>query len=583
MTSRKENCENSGCSPSKKFKSKIFGEVCKHVSQHAYFNYMDRLQVLYLPTCSDDNNCKHISKKTPQTINDKIQQIPPSASNAILIEVSGKTWREALEITFLCITPKQYLTAEILSHIVDIMLNAHDDKSSRYTAAHLITRCEQILAYHFRMHPPCFKHENIINVYKGFLMGETGKIEKSYSNRNNYEWKKGIINYSFKRLDYEVSSESMDGPLINKEEIIPQKLKSTQLLHFEREELEIFELLERSERIDRLMAVLRSLVELLQFNLLILNYRGKRLNSLMQELFLHEQEEKSKINTITILQKQIMKIFAYFIHLDYPEEHIDTMTIWLNTVVEFQYYSDDHSHDYPTINGNMRKFAREFYNIISVLPHKSILKVLKRIQPNYMKFKVGLNYIISVLNYEEDNIKNVLLHFFRNSLWNNFPKSDDDDNLLEISDEKYVPPDDIIGHLSKICKTAPKLETKETLMYPKFYSCSDTKITRYIIISAIHTCLDAYMEAYNFKKVHEILKQINSSKSEKNEIYCEKSHLYNVTDRNVKAYEGIYEFLDELNLILENLRENKNLPKEIQFFITRVKKAKVEYLNEKIA
>lgn len=63
MTSRKENCENSGCSPSKKFKSKIFGEVCKHVSQHAYFNYMDRLQILYLPTCSDDNNCKHISKK----------------------------------------------------------------------------------------------------------------------------------------------------------------------------------------------------------------------------------------------------------------------------------------------------------------------------------------------------------------------------------------------------------------------------------------------------------------------------------------------------------------------------------------
>lgn len=123
------------------------------------------------------------------------------------------------------------------------------------------------------MHPPCFKHENIINVYKGFLMGETGKIEKSYSNRNNYEWKKGIINYSFKRLDYEVSSESMDGPLINKEEIIPQKLKSTQLLHFEREELEIFELLERSERIDRLMAVLRSLVELLQFNLLILKSR----------------------------------------------------------------------------------------------------------------------------------------------------------------------------------------------------------------------------------------------------------------------------------------------------------------------
>lgn len=123
------------------------------------------------------------------------------------------------------------------------------------------------------MHPPCFDHENIINVYKRFLMGETGKIEKRYSNRNDYEWKKGIIKYSFNRLNYEVSCESMDGPLINKDEVIPRELKSTQLLHFEREELEIFELLERSERIERLMAVLRSLVELLQFNLLILKSR----------------------------------------------------------------------------------------------------------------------------------------------------------------------------------------------------------------------------------------------------------------------------------------------------------------------
>lgn len=562
MTSRQKNCESSECPPSKKFKSKIFEEVCKRVSQNAYFNYMDRLQVLYLPTCSDDTNCKHISKT--KSLNDKIQQIPPGASNTIHIEISGNTWHEALEIIFLCITPKQYLTAKILSHIVDIMLNAHDDKSSSYTAAHLITRCEQILAYHFRMHPPCFDHENIINVYKRFLMGETGKIEKRFSNRNDYEWKKGIIKYSFNRLNYEVSCESMDGPLINKDEVIPRELKSTQLLHFEREELEIFELLERSERIERLMAVLRSIVELLQFNLLILKSRDKRQNSLMQELF--HLEGMSKDNTITILHKQIMKMFAYFIHLDYPEEHINTMTIWLNTVVEFQYYSNDNLYDYPTINGNTRIFAREFHNIISVLPHKSIFKILKRIRPNYMKFKVGLNYIISVLKYE-DNIENVILNFFRNSQWNDFPKSDDDENLLEISDETYVPPDDIIGHLSKVCKTSPKLETKETPIYPKFYSCRDTKITRNIIISAIHTCLDAYMEAYNFKKVHEILKQINSSESEKNEIYCEKSHPYYVTDRNKKAYEGMYEFLDELNLVLKNLRKKKKkLPKEVQIF-----------------
>lgn len=184
-----------------------------------------------------------------------------------------------------------------------------------------------------------------------------------------------------------------------------------------------------------------------------------------------------------------------------------------------------------------------------------------------MKFGLASNYITSILKYE-DNIENILLNFFRNSLWDDFPKSDDDENLLEISDETYVPPDDIIGHLTKICKTAPKLETKETSMYPKFYSCSDTKITRNIIISAIHTCLDAYMEAYNFKKVHEILKQINSSETEKNEINYISSHLYyDVTNTNMNAYKGMYEFLVELNLVLKNLRKKKKkLPKEVQIF-----------------
>lgn len=48
----------------------------------------------------------------------------------------------------------------------------------------------------------------------------------------------------------------------------------------------------------------------------------------MQELF--HLEGMSKDNTITILHKQIMKMFAYFIHLDYPEEHINTMTVSYN-------------------------------------------------------------------------------------------------------------------------------------------------------------------------------------------------------------------------------------------------------------
>ncbi|CAH2107125.1 unnamed protein product [Euphydryas editha] len=223
--------------------------------------------------CSTNEFKFEMFEKKLQTNCDKIQQLSPGASNIINTDVNGNMWHVALENIFLCITPKQYLTAKILSDIVEIMLNAHDHENSEYTIAHLINRCEQTLAFHFRMHPPCFNHENILNVYQEFLMGEKNKTEKQYSNRHEYECKKGIIKFCFNRLDYEVSSESKDGPLINKDEVTPQELKGTRIKHFENEHLILYELLERSDRIKRLMAVLSSIIELLQFNLLIFKSR----------------------------------------------------------------------------------------------------------------------------------------------------------------------------------------------------------------------------------------------------------------------------------------------------------------------
>lgn len=51
-----------------------------------------------------------------------INQIPSYAEESFQIEIKSGTWSEALEVCFICLTPNQYLSANILKNIVEIML-----------------------------------------------------------------------------------------------------------------------------------------------------------------------------------------------------------------------------------------------------------------------------------------------------------------------------------------------------------------------------------------------------------------------------------------------------------------------------
>lgn len=76
--------------------------------------------------------------------------------------------------------------------------------------------------------------------------------------------------YCMTRLEYEISAKSIDESLVDKYENIPEEMKqSVKGLHWQKEKFEIFECLNRTERIDRLMMVLDSIIELLQFDLAI--------------------------------------------------------------------------------------------------------------------------------------------------------------------------------------------------------------------------------------------------------------------------------------------------------------------------
>lgn len=91
---------------------------------------------------------------------------------------------------------------------------------------------------------------------------------KTYTNRNEYEHNKGIFKYCMNRLESELSTDSKDGPIVEK--IIPDHLKDTiQGVHWQKQNFEIFETLNREERIKRLFTVLETIIEVLQLDLAI--------------------------------------------------------------------------------------------------------------------------------------------------------------------------------------------------------------------------------------------------------------------------------------------------------------------------
>lgn len=142
-----------------------------------------------------------------------------------------------------------------------------------YSVPSLIEECQQILSQNFSSHPPCLS-KGIRKCYITFLTSPMELKENTFTNRTEFGCDKGLVKYCWNRLEYEVSSFSKDGPLLDRCENTPSEMvKSVKGLHWQKEKFEIYELLDRTERIGRLMAVLESVVELLQFDLAIWHSR----------------------------------------------------------------------------------------------------------------------------------------------------------------------------------------------------------------------------------------------------------------------------------------------------------------------
>uniref|UniRef100_A0A2A4IXD5 Uncharacterized protein n=1 Tax=Heliothis virescens TaxID=7102 RepID=A0A2A4IXD5_HELVI len=556
-------------------KKKNFIEACRQVSCSAYFDHRARLLLLYLPSCTKTSVCKHHDKNGKE-----IKQMPSYAEESFSIEIKNNIWYEALEVCQMCITPVQYLSAHVLRDVVEIILNAHEDEYSEYSVSHIMDKCQQILALNFSTHPPCLV-KDLRTCYKDFLTAPMELKDNTFTNRVEFEHRKGIVKYCMNRVEYELSANSQDGPLVDKDKNTPEEMKqSLKGTHWQKEKFEIFELLDRPNRIERLFFVLESVIELLQFDLAIWQLRhsnnlGRHIMRSNKPLmaFVLWSDNILYTGAVTNNCRQIMRIFAHVIHMQYPDSILRTMTIWLNTMIQTCYLCETNANsDYPNIAKFCTAFATEFYKIISDMPHDSIVNILERIEPTFMKHMMGMLHLKKMLEIDNDCIISILINFFKEAQWQNYAPEDSEIKIAPKLFEKPKKVKKIIQYLLKQCESwSLEDEPEENIIK---YDKLDNKVfkvqTNNTLNHVVHTMfitLEAYLDTYNVQDVQETWNKLNENPDEnetKSQTLLEQG--YDVTEDFIKKYKYIMKTSKELRNVFHNLRNTGDMPDILEVF-----------------
>ncbi|CAK1553806.1 unnamed protein product [Leptosia nina] len=554
-------------------KRKNFVKACEQVSLKSFLDYYERFKYTAVLDCT-----KHQCIHQEQNCDTVIKQLPDAVEKLFEIEVQSQTWNDLLSLCLLNINPTQYLSDKNLQNIVEIILNAHDDDSELPS---ILKKCQKVLSLSFNMHPPCTM-KSIRKCYINFLTSPMDLKESTFTNRSQFESNKGIVKYCLTRLEAELSPESKDGKLFNKDENLPEELKNTvQGYHWEKQKFDIYEMLDRPQRIYRLMTVLESLIELFQIDLAIWHSRytnnmGSHIMRSHRPLMAYIMWSQNVLYTGAVTQntRQIMRLFVNFVYLEYSVWHIRIITMWLNTMIETFYMFETKSNaDYPNIGKYCCAFAKEFYKIILEKPSTSFIRILEKIEPKLMKYLISIHHLNTILpGTNEDDIINIFINFIENEEWNKFPIREKIIASPKPLKTKHVKPNRLLDHLARKCQKA--IESVNVAahrnMYPKLslHESENDVIDRNDVINLIYMSLDAYLHVYRISEIQFRWNALNDDLDRG--IYSfnvsEDRSTYSVSESFLKKYRSIFQRLKDLMLILHNLKTNKTFPEILMIF-----------------
>ncbi|KAF9414200.1 hypothetical protein HW555_007813 [Spodoptera exigua] len=558
-------------------KKQNFVKACIQVSCKAYSDYNTRFLETFLPNCLDIGGCKHDRNAAA------IIQMPSHIEQSFLIEIKNKAWYEALDVCRMYITHDKYLTHEVLQEVVEIILNAHQDDYEDYSLVEVINKAQHVLSLHFSMHPPCHS-KGLRKCYKDFLTSPMNLKDKTFTNRTKFECRKGIVKYCMNRLEDEISAESQDGPLVNKQGQVPTHLLNTvSAAHWENEKFLIYECLDRHERIKRLMAVLESVIELLQYDLAIwhsryINNSGNHILGSHKPLmaFVLWSDNTAYTAVVTNNCRQIMKLFIHLNHLRYPDQMLRIMAMWLNAMIQtFYFWEKDSNSDYPNIGDYCKQFANEFYNLITGMPCESVNRILDRIEPPFMKYLVGMCHTKVLHPIQDESILNILIKFFKENVWLIYPP---DASEVEICKPLFFKPIEITQVLNYVTKkyfsTNIKVENGGKIDYAKLdmKMLINKKLDDNLnhLVHTLYVTLDAYLNIYDVYGVQETWKRLNEATTTDNENQNNAATFqdgkYNVSAEFIKKFRDIMKSMKELQKVYKDLESSADMPDILNIF-----------------
>ncbi|XP_047986026.1 uncharacterized protein LOC125226166 [Leguminivora glycinivorella] len=571
----------------KTMKKKNFVIACEKVSCEAYLNRQKRLQILNWPTCAK-SDCSHLLKQ------ETIREMPCYATETFNIEIKSGMWFDALEVCQVNISCDQYLSAEVMKEILEIILNAHDDSYVNYTVEELIDKCQQVLSLNFSSHPPCSME--IRKCYENFLTTPMDLKGNTFTNRMECGCDDGIIKYCMNRLEHDINAES-DEPLVKLYENTPFEMKEgVQGLHWQKEKFEIFEGLKRPERIKRVMAVLESTIELLQYDLAIWLTRhtrnlGRQIMNLKKRPLLaillwpitaNSPTQLLNTGSMTKNCRQIVDLFIYVIHLQYPEEHIQVMTTWLNTMIEIIYICETNSDgDYPNIGKYCYSFATKFYecmtNTDKCLSNDSIIHILERIQPSFMKYLIGMHVTKSFIRVKEkeDNVIRILIDYIEKCKKEGYPECSD----IQVSKQQSSSTDKTFNMLLSLMEQCRldevSLSNSDNNNNNGFLKISSSKsdyevVSAYHVVHVLYVTIEALLDAYSVKTVQETLNDLNNKllqdPSQPAQVVVPTPGIYSVSVDYIKKYRTIFMSLQELIKLKQEMMEKDGWPEVLNLF-----------------
>lgn len=164
------------------------------------------------------------------------------------------------------------------------------------------------------------------------------------------------------------------------------------------------------------------------------------------------------------------------------------------------------------------------------------------------------------LNCDYINVIEAIYVFIEESFWTNFPENNEHFIPNEIN--KNIKANDILKHLSQICKNANFNCNEREDMYKKFdKECLfESEITQNDVIKLLYVSLDALLDAYNVRKVHDAVQG-----STQEEMITPVTTYHVTTDLEIE-YKTIYTAQKNLIELLQQKEAAGKLPKFLECF-----------------